>query len=104
MMTSETLPLAYAFIGGVILGVFFFGGLWLTIRSINNADRPVWLLLSSFFGRTVIVLIGFVLIASGHWERILAASLAFLLSRMVLVRVLPFPTESKAEEGEPAWN
>ncbi|CAN5431682.1 hypothetical protein BH09BAC6_BH09BAC6_36260 [soil metagenome] len=48
-----------ALIGGLILGIVFFGGLWLTVkRTLGSPYVALWLLVSSVV-RAAIVLTGF---------------------------------------------
>lgn len=83
---NELLPFFLAFIAGIGLGVFYFGGLWWTVRRISTAPHPAILSLVSFFGRLGVVLLGFYLLTGGHWGRILVSLLGFLVARGVLVR------------------
>ena len=74
------------FIAGIGLGLLYFGGLWLTVRALSTVRRPGLLTLGSFAGRMAVTLVSFYLIMGGHWERLLAALLGFLLTRGMLVR------------------
>ncbi|MCK4391050.1 MAG: ATP synthase subunit I [Desulfobacterales bacterium] len=86
-MTSSISQIAIAFTAGIGLGVFYFGGLWLTVRRLPTARRPALLSLLSFFGRLGVVLFGFYLVMGPRWERLLVCLLAFLGTRVVLVRL-----------------
>jgi len=71
---------------GVVLGIFYFGGLWLTLKKLPSSGNPYFLTLGSFFGRTVISLFGFYLVArGGHWERLLVCLFGFILMKVFLV-------------------
>ena len=84
---GEFLPLMPALAAGIGLGLFYFGGLWLTVRQLPTARRPALLSLLSFFGRLGIVLFGFYLVMGSHWERLLICLLGFLGVRVILVRL-----------------
>jgi F1F0 ATPase subunit 2 len=84
---GEILPLMPALAAGIGLGLFYFGGLWLTVRQLSTARRPAFLSLLSFFGRLSVVLFGFYLIMGGHWERLLVCLLGFLGVRVIFVRL-----------------
>ena len=72
---------------GVLLGGFYFGGLWLTVRRLpDSATAGLWLL-GSFVLRTAVVLFGFFVVSDGRWERIVACLVGFLLARTVILRV-----------------
>jgi len=84
---SELLRLTLSLGAGISLGVFYFGGLWLTVRKLPRAPRPVFLSLSSFFARMAVVLMGFYFVMDGRWERLFVCLLGFLGVRFVLVRL-----------------
>jgi len=78
-----------AFGGGVGLSVLYFGGLWLTVQRVVEAEWPKMLLLGSFVVRTGLVLIGFYLVVlwmGERWELLAACLLGFIVGRTVLVR------------------
>lgn len=94
---GELLPLMLALAAGIGLGIFYFGGLWLTVRRLPTARWPAFLSLSSFFGRLSVVLFGFYLVMGGHWERLLVCLFGFLVVRVILVRL--WGPERKAESS-----
>lgn len=75
-----------AFIGGFGLGVFYFGGLWWTVRRIPAVRHPALLSLGSLFGRLGVTVLGFYLMTGGHWGRLLISLLAFLVARKIMIR------------------
>jgi F1F0 ATPase subunit 2 len=85
-MIPELYSLVGALAVGVGLGLFYFGGLWLTVRAVPTAHRPALLTLGSFLARLGMTLFGFYLIMGGRWERLLVALLGFILMRAILVR------------------
>lgn len=80
---------------GFLLGLFYFGSLWLSVRQLPTLRHPLPFWVGSYLGRLVIAGYGFYLIMGGHWERSLVALVGFLLARTVLVRrfgsVMPSP-------------
>jgi len=83
---SDLLPLALSLWAGIGLGIFYFFGLWLTVRRLTTTRRPVLISLSSFFGRLAAVLLGFYFVMGGRWERLIACLVGFLAVRVVVVR------------------
>ena len=70
---------------GVALGVFFFGGLWWTVRTGLRAKRPeLWFLFSSVL-RVSVVLAGFAAASDRRWERLVACVLGFAIARLLSV-------------------
>ena len=66
---TEGFPLGLALLAGVGLGLFYFGGLWLTVQQLLTIRRPVALLLVSYVGLIGATLLGFYVVAGGYWER-----------------------------------
>jgi F1F0 ATPase subunit 2 len=85
-MTSNLLWLSFAFGAGILLGIFYFGCLWVTVRRIPSSRWPCLLSYSSFMTRMTVTFIGFYTIMGCHWERLLFALLAFLAVRSVAIR------------------
>jgi F1F0 ATPase subunit 2 len=82
----DVLHLSIAFAAGMVLGLFHFGTLWLTVRQVPKARRPELLTLGSFLARTGVSVLGFYLVMGGHWERLLVCLFGFILMRIFLVR------------------
>lgn len=76
--------LALACAAGMALGLFYFGGLWLTVRRLARQRRPLPLFLGSFLGRTALVVAGFYFVMGGRWERMLACLAGFIMARLLL--------------------
>jgi F1F0 ATPase subunit 2 len=90
----QVLTWLLAFLAGAVLGAFFFGSLWFTIRQLPTTGWPIRLVVGSYFGRMAIALLGFYLIMQGDWTRAIAGLLGFLTVRFVLIRRFqPSPRE-----------
>ena len=76
-------------LGGVGLGVFFYGGLWLTVRRLPATAHPILLTLSSFWIRTLIVVTAFVFLVRMGLEYALIAMVSFILGRLAVSLFLP---------------
>jgi len=83
---TELLPLTGAFGAGLALGFLFFGALRMTVELLPSVRRPELLALGSFVIRTGVVLTGFYLVMGGHWERLIACLVGFVVMRKLLVR------------------
>jgi F1F0 ATPase subunit 2 len=83
--------LALAFVAGSILGVFFFGGLWWTVQKGVTSDLPAFWFLGSLLLRTGAILAGFYLVSQGHWSRLVACLLGFLIARFIVIKRLTRP-------------
>ncbi len=82
---NETLPLVFALVAGVLLGVIFFGGLWWTVRKGVTSKQPALWFFGSLLLRTSIILSGFYFIGLGSWERLLMCLLGFVMARFIVI-------------------
>ena len=78
---GETLALVLAGLAGQLLGGFFFGGLWWTVRRGASSQRSALWFFGSFVLRTTLVLAGFYLVGGEHWQPLLACLLGFVMAR-----------------------
>jgi F1F0 ATPase subunit 2 len=85
---SDIPTLALSLLVGGLLGAFFFGGLWWTVQKGVASERPALWFLGSLLLRTSVILAGFYSVAQGHWSRLVACLLGFLIARVVLVKRL----------------
>jgi F1F0 ATPase subunit 2 len=101
-MMNETVSLVPALAAGVLLGAVFFGGLWWTVRKSVSHERPALWFLGSLLLRTSILLAGFYFVSGGHWERLLACLLGFVVARFIVTRLAGPPLQhhhSPAQEA-----
>ena len=81
---TELLPLALAFVAGLLLGAFYFGGLWWTVRRGVLSKHPALWFSGSMLLRTSMVLVGFYVVGRGQWERLVVCLLGFVLARVLV--------------------
>jgi F1F0 ATPase subunit 2 len=81
---NEILVLALAMISGIVLGVFYFGGLWLTLQHLSRSRQPAFLVLSSLLVRSAVCLFCFYLVASNSWEGLVSSLAGFTLAKLVM--------------------
>jgi F1F0 ATPase subunit 2 len=82
---TELLPLALAFVGGLLLSAFYFGGLWWTVRRGVVSKHPAIWFSGSVLLRTSIALVGFYVVGHGHWDRLVVCLLGFVVARVFVV-------------------
>lgn len=83
---NDALILALCLTAGAGLGLFYYGGLWLTVQRLTTARRPGLVALVSFCARAAITLAAFYLVMGGRWERLAVCMIGFVALRMILVR------------------
>ena len=91
-----------AFIIGSGLGLFYFGGLWLTVQQLPVTKHPYRLIFCSFLFRFGISIFGLSLIVGGNPKlynviSLLAGCLGFLIVRTVMI--LFIQPRSKTSSG-----
>jgi len=74
------LPLA----AGLLLGAFFFIGLWWTVIKGVASQRPALWFFGSMLLRMSITLAGFYLVGRESWQRWLLCLLGFVVARVVV--------------------
>ncbi len=84
---DEPLTLVLAGVAGLLLGGFFFGGLWWTVRKGASSRRSALWFLGSFLLRTSLVLAGFYVVGGAHWQPLLACLLGFVMARPLVTRL-----------------
>jgi len=90
-MSLSIYSLLYLFIG-LGLGLFYFGGLWLTIKNMNQVRSPIILTLGSYILRIAAVIFVLIYIArQGEWGNILILLVGFIVSRIFLSRMIGKP-------------
>jgi F1F0 ATPase subunit 2 len=90
---NETVTLVSAGVAGLLLGGIFFGGLWWTVRKGMSAKWPALLFLGSLLLRTVVAVAGIYFVGDGHWQRLLACLLGFVIARSMVTRLAGPPAE-----------
>ncbi|WP_147820884.1 ATP synthase subunit I [Salidesulfovibrio onnuriiensis] len=85
-MTFDPAALALGLITGLLSGVLYFGGLWLTVRRLSAVSRPGLLMVLSFVLRAGLTVAAFALVSGRSAPVFAACLLGFLAVRQVGVR------------------
>ncbi|MGK7911339.1 MAG: ATP synthase subunit I [Synechococcus sp.] len=97
-------PLIPVLLFGFLLGYFYFGILWLTVRQLPSTQWPVRLFVGSFLGRMALALLGMYWISDGQWTRIIVCLCGMVLARILLIHRLQPPSEKWRIEGSQHGN
>jgi len=84
---NEIAILALVLLAGGVIGLFFFGGLWWTVRKGVSAQQPALWFFGSMLLRICVTLAGFYLISNRHLDRLLLCLLGFFLARTIVTRL-----------------
>lgn len=87
MMKPELWQMAIALLAGSAIGLFYFGGLWLTVTRIPSSSNPHLLLIGSFGLRLALTLAAFYSLTPWGWQALAVAMAGLLVTRLVLTRV-----------------
>jgi F1F0 ATPase subunit 2 len=100
---SDSLSVILALVAGMLVGMFFYGGLWWTVQRGISSKQPAILFTGSLFVRTVVVLAGFYFVSQGDWHRMVACLLGFFVARVFVTwfaRARPKKTSRIVQESE----
>ena len=97
-MMHDVPYLVLSFLLGLLMSLFFFGGLWLTLKRMPESRSPGLLVFLSFIGRTAVVLLVIYLLLRYHWDRLLVFVAGFLVMRTIMVRRINKPSEGTERE------
>jgi F1F0 ATPase subunit 2 len=97
---SDMPALILALLAGALLGAFFFAGLWWTVHKGVTSERPAVWFLGSLLLRTGVILAGLYLVSQGHWSRLVACLLGFLIARLIVVKRLTRAPAEKQPQSE----
>jgi F1F0 ATPase subunit 2 len=70
-------------VAGLLLGAFFFGGLWWTVIRGVSSRRPALWFVGSMVLRMNITLVVFYFVGGENWKRWLLCLLGFVVARLV---------------------
>ncbi len=87
MMNPEVWQLAIALLAGSAIGLFYFGGLWLTVIRIPSSNNPQLLLIGSFGLRLAGALAAFYSLTPWGWQALAVAMAGLLITRQVMTRI-----------------
>ena len=100
-MTIDVTFWGLAFLWGVFLSLFYFGGLWLTLKIMPHKEKPkVWLAFS-YLVRVAGALAGFWVVVRKDPMAFLFTFVAFFAVRIILTRALGHKIGEKGNAAQP---
>jgi len=84
---NELLLLTPALLTGLLLGAFFFGGLWWTVRHCVSSKWVALCFLASLLLRSALLMLGFYYVVGAEWQRMLVALSGFIIARFIVTRL-----------------
>ena len=92
---NKALILILVFVAGLLLGAFFFGGLWWTSKKGIVSKYPTLWFLGSFIIRMGITLVTLYFISRHDWKRFLVCLVGFIIARTIIIRFTKIPEIKK---------
>lgn len=86
---------------GMSLGIFYFGGLWITVRLVPRVSKPKKLLFISFILRISVLLVNLWLILHLYFLYFPATLIAFFLVRFIMLSRFSRPTPKVSHANQP---
>ena len=96
---NEMMMPAFAFLGGLMLGAIFFGGLWWTVLKGVSARQPALWFSASLLLRTGIALAGFYFVADSDWKRLIICLSGFIIARLIVTRLTDILVTGRASHA-----
>lgn len=86
MPTDIFLTYAGLCFGGLAIGFFYYGGLWMTFQRIRSSGWTEFLTVASFLVRTLVAAGAFLWLMRGDMNRLLAMLVGFMTARFIMTR------------------
>ncbi len=96
MKIDVVIGLIPALFAGVILGVIFFGGLWLTVQKGLRSKMTGLVFMGSFIVRMAIIVLGFYYVGADNWQKMMVCLGGFLLARIAITHITQKQDRSKS--------
>lgn len=73
---------------GVLFGIIYFNGLWLTLVRLPNTCQPALLTMGSFLGRTALCVLGFYLVIKMvNLEGLMISIIGFTATKFAIIHI-----------------
>ena len=89
-----------AFLIGVVLGVLYFGGLFITVEKIDRVKYPSLLMVLSFVLRMGLLVATFFYISKGGYKDILFTLAGVILTRFIMTFIVKSSISNSTKRGD----
>jgi len=93
----DAVAIAISFLGGIVMSLFYFGGLWWTVSQFQNTRNTIGFYLASLLVRTLVLILCIIFLLQVGIVNLLVAMVGFMICRLILVRKLAFPTGTRTQ-------
>ena len=78
----------FSLAAGALFGIFYFHGLWFTLKKLPYTSQPALLTMGSFLGRTALCVLGFYLVVTMvNLEGLMISIIGFTASKITIVHL-----------------
>lgn len=81
---------------GALFGLFYFAGLWWTVRQLASSRYVALLFLGSMLLRTSTIVVGFYFFLGDSWQKIVLGLIGFIVVRLLTTRFILLKQKSKS--------
>jgi len=85
VIIEHSLAVIGTLLWGIILGLIYFGGLWLTVRRLTTGKHQAIVMLGSFVIRNALMVIGFFPVIRQGWQYALICLAGIIIVRFILI-------------------
>jgi F1F0 ATPase subunit 2 len=86
-MMNNITDLIFALVAGVLVGSFFFLGLWYSTQKIGSTNHPFLWTIGSFVVRVGVTLLVFYFVGAGDYKNMLACLLGFIAAKIIILQI-----------------
>lgn len=98
MTLISNVEIVLALLVGALFGLFYFAGLWWTVRQLVSSQHVALLFLCSMLFRTSAIVLGFYFFLGDSWQKILLGLLGFIVVRLLTTRFILLKQKQKQKQ------
>jgi F1F0 ATPase subunit 2 len=91
---NDFLRMVLISMAGVMLGLFFYGGLWWTVKKTLSTSHPALCVFTSMLLRMSVALTGIYFVTGAQLTPLLVCLAGFFIARIVVTRLTRLPQEN----------
>jgi F1F0 ATPase subunit 2 len=99
MEGNKLIDYVVSFLVGGVTGLFYYAGLWWTVKSLPRSRRPVFLSLGSFYMRIGIALYVFYFVMHNDWRRLVVCLAGFMMVKIIITKKTGRAPASMSSKG-----
>lgn len=94
MLMNDLLRMILVGVAGMMLGLFFYGGLWWTVKKTVSTSQPALWVFTSMLIRMLVSLTGIYFVTGAQMTPLLVCLAGFFIARIVVTKLTRLPQEN----------